>query len=166
MHANHLRQLLTLTGLILAATAAADESKLLPADRPVAEVIDHCIDVKLQAAKVTPAPHADDHTLARRLHLDLAGRIPTAAEARAYAESTDPRKREKLIDTLLASPEFVRHNATEFDELLRNDNPDAPSVRNYLLVAIKENRPWDRMFRELLGVQPVPPNPSSSLPSG
>src|SRR5580704_14624513 len=93
---------------------------LLPADRPIAEVIDHYIDAKLTTAGVVPVPQADDHTLVRRLYLDLAGRIPTADEARAYAASTDPEKREKLIERLLAAPEFVRHNATEFDEILRN----------------------------------------------
>ena len=43
-------------------------------------------------------PAADDHNLARRLYLDLAGRIPTADEARAYARSTEPDKRAKLIE--------------------------------------------------------------------
>src|SRR5262249_10135476 len=39
--------------------------------------------------------------------------------------------------------------------LLAGDTEKAPSVRPYLLAAIKENRRWDRMFRELLGVQPA-----------
>ncbi len=48
-------------------------------------------------------------------------------------------------------PEFIRHNATEFDVFLRNENPDGGSVRPYLLAAFRENRPWDQMFRELIG---------------
>jgi hypothetical protein len=125
----------------------------------MAEVIDHYLDARLKQASVSPAPAADDNTVARRLYLDLAGRIPTAEEARAYAQADDPDKRSKLVDRLMASLEYVRHNATEFDELLRCDNPDAPSVRAYLLVAFRENRPWDRMFRELLGVASDPAKP-------
>lgn len=149
-----LPRLLALVGVLLAGGSLIAADPLLPADRPIAEVIDHYIDAKLQQAKINPAPPADDHTLARRLYLDLAGRIPTADESRAFAQSADADKRAKLIDTLLSSPDYVHHNATEFDELLRCDNPDAPSLRAYLLVAFRENRPWDRMFRELLGVTP------------
>lgn len=49
---------------------------------------------------------ATDCVLARRLYLDLAGRIPTAAEARAFVDSTDPEKRAKLVDGLLGSEDF------------------------------------------------------------
>jgi hypothetical protein len=154
-----LPRLLALVGVLLAVDFLPASEPLLPADRPIAEVIDHYIDARLKQAKIDPAQSADDRTLARRLYLDLAGRIPTAAEARAYAQSTDTDKRAKLIDTLLSSPDYVRHNSNEFDELLRCDNPDAPSVRPYLLVAFRENRPWDRMFRELLGVTPDPTKP-------
>jgi Protein of unknown function (DUF1549)/Protein of unknown function (DUF1553) len=136
---------------------AAEE--LLPADRLIPEVIDHYVELKLKQAGITPAPQADDSTFLRRLTLDLAGRIPTSAEAKAYVESKDPDKRAKLLERLMASPEYVRHAATEFDTLLRANNDQAQSLRPYLLVALKENRPWDRMFRELMGVEPDPNRP-------
>jgi hypothetical protein len=142
---------------VWSSTAAAGE--LLPPERPIPEVIDHYIGLRLKQAGVTPAPQADDATLVRRLTLDLAGRIPTAAEVRAYIDSKDPDKRAKLIDRLMASPDYVRHSATEFDALLQNGSDQAPSVRKYLLAAVKENRPWDRMFRELMGVAADPNRP-------
>ncbi len=163
MPTTRLLETLTLAAVVLAARSGPAAEPLLPADRPIAEVIDHYIDGKLKTAGVAPALQADDHTLVRRLYLDLAGRIPTADEARTYAASSDPEKRARLIDRLLAAPEFVRHNATEFDELLRNSNPDAPSVRPYLLVALRENRPWDQMFRELLGVRPDSNHPEQFI---
>ena len=140
--------------IIMAATfsAPAKGDDLLPPNRPIPEVIDHYIDLKLKNEKIAPAPQADDATFVRRLYLDLAGRIPTTFEARQFIESTDPMKRTKLIGELVASPEFVRYNATEFDVMLRNDNPTGGSVRGYLLAAFKENRPWDQIFRELMGV--------------
>ncbi len=136
--------------------SAAGAEELLAPDRPIAQVIDHYVDLKLQKAKIAPAPPADPATFVRRLYLDLAGRIPTPAEARDFVNSTDPQRQEKLIRELLAAPEFIRHNATEFDAFLRNDNADGGSVRGYLLKAFQENRPWDRMFRELVGAAETP----------
>src|SRR5918997_1434066 len=66
---------------------------LPPPDRPIEEAVDHFIDAALEREGVGPASPAEDATLIRRLTLDLAGRIPTAEESRAYLESTDPRKR-------------------------------------------------------------------------
>ena len=122
--------------------------ELLPADRPIAEVVDHYIDGLLRREAVKPATMADDATLIRRMTLDLAGRIPTAAETSAYVGSTDPGKRARLIDRLMASPGFVRHQATELDTMLMAGNPG--SLRDYLVKAAGENRPWDQIFRELM----------------
>ncbi len=136
-------------GFVNTVGARADE--LLPSNRSIGEAIDHYIDAKLKKAKIVPAPPADDATLVRRLFLDLAGRIPTAVEAQAFISSKDPQKQQKLINELALYPEFIRHNATEFDVFLRNENPDGGSVRPYLLAAFQENRPWDQMFRALIG---------------
>lgn len=156
MYAHHVQVRLLLVGLLLSLTTRATGAELLPADRPMPDVIDHHVDHVLQKAKVTPAPQAAAATFVRRLYLDLAGRIPTPSEAREYIDSTDPKKRDKLVIELLASPEFIRHNANEFDAFLRNDNGDGGSVRPYLLAAFKENRPWDRMFRDLIGAAETP----------
>src|SRR5205085_4264196 len=95
--------------LLLAAASPSFADELLPPTKPIEEVVDHYVEARLRQENVTPVPQAEDVNLVRRLTLDLVGRIPTAAEARAYAESTDPAKRVKLVDRLLASPSFVRH---------------------------------------------------------
>ena len=138
-----------IAGVLLGLPLDAKAQELLPPDRPIGEVIDHYIDAKLQQAKVKPAPPAADATVVRRLYLDLIGRIPTAVEARQLA--SQPLDRSKLIESLASSPGFARHNANEFDGLLRNRNTDATSLQPYLLEAFQENRPWDAMFRDLLG---------------
>jgi hypothetical protein len=125
---------------------AADE--LLPADRPVEDVIDHYIDARLKDEGVKLAPAADDANFIRRLTLDLAGRIPTVAETAAYVTASDAAKRAKLVDRLMSSPGFVRHQVNEFDVLLMSGAKG--SARDYLNRAIGENRPWDRIFRELM----------------
>src|SRR5947209_8012688 len=80
-------------------------------DRPIEEVLDHSIDARLKAENLTPAPQADDANLIRRLTLDLVGRIPTVPEVKAFVESKEPDRRAKLVDRLMASPGFVRHQA-------------------------------------------------------
>jgi hypothetical protein len=145
--------------LILGYALAAQAQELLPPDRPIGEVIDHYIDAKLVQAKVKPAPPAPDTTVIRRLYLDLIGRIPAGVEAKLA--STQPLDKNQLIASLVSSPGFARHNANEFDVLLHNSNTDAPSVRPYLLEAFQENRPWDVMFRDLIGATE---SPSKSKP--
>jgi hypothetical protein len=149
-------RLLALALLVLASAAVtADEpAKLLPPDRPIEQVIDHYIGAGLRAAKVEPAPPADDAELLRRLTLDLAGRIPTVAELAEYLGSTDPDKKTKLVDRLMSSPDYVRHQTTELVTLLHNsDRPRrgrGDGLRDYAQKAVAENRPWDRVFREVV----------------
>jgi Protein of unknown function (DUF1549)/Protein of unknown function (DUF1553) len=142
---------LALVSVLLSASAALP-ADLLPADRPLPAVIDHYVDAKLKAAAVTPAPQADDFTLIRRLTLDLVGRIPTPAETKAFVESTEPQKREKLVERLMASPAFVRHQVNQFEAMMAGPNGRGGSggLREYLTKAMGENRPWDQVFRELL----------------
>jgi hypothetical protein len=134
--------------LLLAGVRPALAADLLPPTTPVEEVVDHYIDANLQEAGVTPAPAADDATLVRRLTLDLAGRIPTLAETKAFVESREPGKRVRLAERLMASPAFVRHQADAFDALLMAGTK--ASIREYLVGAFADNRNWDHIFRELM----------------
>jgi len=138
----------TLLAVVLAIGTAAAGTDLLPGDRRIEDVVDHYIDLALKNAAVTPAPLADDATLVRRLMLDLAGRIPTAAEARAYIRSQDRDQRAGLVDRLMASPGFLRHQVNELDSMLMTGGKN--SLREYLVTAVAENRPWNRIFRELM----------------
>jgi hypothetical protein len=142
--------------LLAAAPASADEpAALLPADRPVEQAVDHYVEAKVKAAGTRAAALADDAALLRRLTLDLAGRIPTLAETTDYAASTDPDKKVKLVERLLASPGFVRHQTRELLTLLlpaepgRRNQPNG-AFRNYLQRGVAEDRPWDRVFREVM----------------
>jgi hypothetical protein len=123
-----------------------------PADQPVEQVIDRFIDAGIAAAGVQPAPQADDATLVRRLTLDLVGRVPTAGETDAYVTSAEPDKRAKLTDRLIASPGFARHQAAMFEAMLNpeGDRRGGTALREYLTAAMKDGKPWDRIFRELM----------------
>jgi hypothetical protein len=143
-----------LLALLLAGPLAAED--LLPPTKSIPEAVDHYIDLGLKEQGVRPAPPADDATLLRRLTLDLVGRIPTSAELKAYLSSADPDKKTKLVDRLLATGGFVRHQVDELDAMLAAPNlgggrrGGGGSLREYLGLAMKENRPWDRVFRDLI----------------
>src|SRR5262245_2872331 len=142
--------------ILFALPVFADET--LPPTAPIENAIDHYIDAKLKEQGTAAATQTDDATLVRRLTLDLVGRIPTVVETREFVESKDPAKRAKLVDRLMASGAFVRHQANEFDALLMLGT--GSSVRTYLLTAFEEKKSWDRIFRELM--LPVDATPSAT----
>lgn len=139
--------------------SAAEE--LLPPEKPIEEAIDFYIDARLAKENVSPAPQASDANLLRRTMLDLVGRIPTAAEAKGYVASSEPNKRLALVERLMVSPAFVRHQAAEFDALLmRGTNQN---LKEYLAASIEKNVSWDQMFREMLVGQPEDPQQKGAI---
>ncbi|WP_435010884.1 DUF1549 domain-containing protein [Tundrisphaera lichenicola] len=140
-----------LASILTAASAwakPAESGELLPPDRPIEEAVDHYVDARVVEAGVKPAGEADDSTFVRRLTLDLIGRVPTIAEVQAFVDSTDPEKRVRLVDRLMASPGYARHQADSFDDILMAGVKG--SLRDYLLAAFREDRSWDRIFREIM----------------
>lgn len=130
----------------LVCPCAADE--LLPPERPVEEAIDFYLEARLAKEGVAAAGQANDANLLRRTMLDLVGRIPTAAEAKAYAASTDANKRTALVDRLMASPAFVRQQAADLDALIMRGTNQ--SLKEYVTASVEKNVPWDQMFREMV----------------
>ena len=127
--------------------------ELLPPEKTIEEVVDHYIQARHAVEKVTPAPQATDANLIRRLTLDLAGRIPTVAEAQGYVAAAEPDKRVRAVERLLASPDFAYQQRNELDTMLMKSNDGA--WRDYLLKACQENRPWDQLFREMMLTEDV-----------
>lgn len=136
-------------GLVVGNTLFAGE--LVPAEMPIEQAIDHYIQARLTERQVQPSPMADDCTLVRRTSLDLQGRIPTIAEAKAFTESTEPDKRQKLVESLIATPDFGYQFRNQLDTLLMGNRKGISNEwREYLLKSVRQNRTWDQMFRDML----------------
>ena len=71
--------------------------------------IDHHIAAGCKAAQVEPVPLADDAEFLRRVYLDLAGRVPTVAEARAFQREQATDKRRQQVERLLDDRRYVTH---------------------------------------------------------
>jgi hypothetical protein len=139
--------------LIGAEGKKAAAPKLDPA--ALAQVIDRAVSAKLAAEKVTPSGRCDDAEFLRRAHLDLTGKIPTAAAAKEFFASAEPNKREKLIDSLLASSDYGRHMADIWQAQMLPKNSDNRRLTNepfvkYLEKQFNENKPWDVFVTDLL----------------
>ena len=124
----------------------------LPDARQVAVQIDSIINERLEGEGVTAAPLLNDEQFLRRVTLDLAGRIPTAAERAAFlsqAATDQQASRAKLVEQLIESPDYAYHTRNQLDILLLLRKQHDPKWREYLLEATTENRGWDRIFREI-----------------
>ena len=125
----------------------------------LAAKIDRYIAARLKAAGVEPALRADDAAFLRRVYLDLAGRIPSVAEARAFHKDKTPDKRQRLIETLLSSNAYVSHFTNVWRSLLL---PEADAVLQFgvqkpvfdlwLRKQLQENKGYDQIVRQLLTV--------------
>ncbi|MCC6510804.1 MAG: DUF1549 domain-containing protein [Pirellulaceae bacterium] len=120
----------------------------------LAQAIDHEIGLQLADQNWPTAEIVNDAQYLRRVTLDLAGRIPTAKEREEFladtAAGTEAGKREKLVDRLLASPDFAFHLRNELDILLLAQLQWNNEWRNYLLEAMQQQRPIDALVREIL----------------
>ena len=135
--------------VIVPSISSAEE--LLPENIPIEQAIDRYIERTLAAKGMHAAPLADDSTIIRRTTLDLAGRIPTVPEAQSYAASTAADKQLRLVNRLMTSPDFAYHFRNCLETLLSDGQRNSPAEwREYLLKSIRQNRPWDQLFREMM----------------
>jgi hypothetical protein len=123
---------------------------------PSHNYIDDLVFAKLKAMGMPPSDPCDDATFIRRVSLDIAGRLPSLEETQRFLSDTDPAKRDKLVDTLLASPEYADYFANKWSALLRNKRSkpaDAPmnfAFFDWIRDSIQANKPYNLIVRDLL----------------
>ena len=124
---------------------------------PQHNYIDELIDAKLKRLKILPSPAVDDAEFLRRVSLDLIGLPPTPAELRAFVEDkTDSlTKRSRMIDRLIARPEYVDHWTLKWGDLLQVSrrymgDKGMWEFREWIRDSIAQNKPYDKFVYELL----------------
>jgi len=88
---------------------------------PRGNPFDSAVFAKLGAHKIRPAGPASDAVFLRRAYTDAIGLLPTPDEARAFLANPAADKRARLVDRLLARPEFADFWALKWADLLRNE---------------------------------------------
>ena len=134
-----------------AGPAGADRTAI----RKAAARIDGLAEKALKAGGLAPAPIADDATFLRRTYLTIIGRIPTAAEVRAFTRDGSTEKYSRLVNTLLDSPGRVSHEFNWWADMLRvrtrlQNRVSGEPYMHWIKQSIQENKPYDKMVHELM----------------
>ncbi|MBX7168713.1 MAG: DUF1553 domain-containing protein [Pirellulales bacterium] len=134
--------------------------------------IDRFVFAGLSAAGLTPSPEAGKRVLIRRLYYDLWGLPPEPEAVAAFETDGDPAAYDRLVDRLLAAPQYgerwARHwldvvrfaetNGFEYDEPRR----DAWPYRDWVIAALNEDLPYDEFCRRQLAGDVLAPDDASA----
>ncbi len=120
--------------------------------------IDRFIAAKLVEKELTQAAEADRRTLIRRVSFDLIGLPPDPDAVEAFLNDPDAAAYEKLVDKLLASPQYgerwARHwlDVVHFGETHGYDKdqprPNAWPYRDYVIRALNTDKPYGQFVAE------------------
>ena len=130
--------------------------------------IDSFVLAKLDAQKLKPSPEADRRTLLRRVYIDLTGLPPTYAEVQAFQADKSPNAYEKVVDHLLASPQYGERWGRHWLDVARyaEDNPTSEATnqppafpwryRDWVIDALNADLPYDQFVRRQLAADLIP----------
>jgi hypothetical protein len=122
--------------------------------------IDRFILAGLEKQGLHASPEADRRTLIRRLAFDLTGLPPSPSEIEAFVADTSPGAYERVVDRLLASPQYGerwgRHwlDVVHYGETHGYDKdqprPNAWPYRDYVIRSFNADKPYARFVEEQL----------------
>ncbi len=121
-----------------------------------ANLIDEHVFAKLRELGLPPSVPCDDSTFLRRVTVDIAGRLPTLAETRAFLADESPDKRVRCIESLLAGAGYADYFAGKWAAILRNQRrndrhmPETYAFHEWIRQSLHANRPYDEFVREIL----------------
>ncbi|MDB4730237.1 DUF1549 and DUF1553 domain-containing protein [bacterium] len=107
-----------------------------------------------QAKGINTAPAApvDDLGFARRICLDLVGRIPTGKEIKTFLAWPENERRQRLMDQYMADKGFADRFSAFFADMLRirSNQEGGNALLAYVHQAISTDMPYDEMCRRLI----------------
>ena len=132
--------------------------------------MDRFILAKLEDEGIAPSEQADRRTLIRRAYFDLIGLPPTVEEVHLFIRDESPDAWEKVIDKLLASPQYGERWGRHWLDVARysdtkgqfNRNRDTSSYpyawtyRDYVINAFNEDKPYDQFIVEQIAADKLP----------
>jgi len=151
--------LLPVVLIALQVDAQREEEELFSSNRaPVPETkIDKLVLTQVKKAGYQPK-FCTDQVFLRRAYLDITGTVPSASEARRYAEDKSFNKRIKLIDSLLETDAYADYWTMKWCDVLRvkaefpvNLWPNAAQAyHHWVRSSIRDNKSYDKFVREML----------------
>jgi hypothetical protein len=112
--------------------------------------MDFFILAKLEAKGLSPTSPADKRTLLRRVTFDLLGLPPKPEEIEAFLADDSPEAFARVVDRLLASPQYGERWGRHWLDLARytDDFEEAWRYRDWVVKAFNEDLPYDQFVRE------------------
>ncbi len=120
--------------------------------------IDRLVFEQLKRLRIHPSDVCDDTTFIRRVWLDVTGLLPPAEKAREFLLSADPDKRNKVIDELLASNEYVDCQSLRWADLLRVeektlDKKGVEVFQKWIRDSIAADKPVGQFVAEIIAAR-------------
>ena len=135
--------------------------------------IDDYVFAKLKKFNIIPSKLSSDNEFLRRVCLDLTGVLPPTERVREFAASKDRRKRQKVVEVLLNTPEFVDFWTYRFADVFRvaryanQINPrSAQAYFEWIRSSIAANKPYDQIARERIAAQGAGAAAAHYFPAG
>ncbi|MCH8829549.1 MAG: DUF1553 domain-containing protein [Planctomycetes bacterium] len=123
---------------------------------PARNFIDKHVFANLQTLGIPPSKLCDDATFLRRVTVDIAGRLPTGDESQRFLADKTVTKRDRLIDTLLASPGYADCFANKWNAVLKNRRTNTNGrtatigFHAFLKRSFQQNVRYDKFVRSIL----------------
>jgi hypothetical protein len=148
-----------------------------PLQAPKGSSVDEFIHATLRAAGISPNGPADKRRLIRRASFDLLGLPPTPEEVDAFLADAAPDAYPRVIDRLLARPEFGERWARHWLDVARfaeshgfeqdYDRENAFHYRDFVIKAFNRDLPFDEFVRwQVAGDELAPENPLAWMATG
>lgn len=157
------RTVVVLLGLIVVAPGLAGQANR---EEPsaLARRIDAVLEARWGAEGLTPSEPIDDAGFLRRVWLDIGGRIPPAGDVQSFLADTDSNKRARVVDDLLAGPNYVVHFGNVFTGMLTRETDTQRFIAVDVLTAwlrdkLVEDASYAEIVHELL-TEPSRPGPN------
>jgi hypothetical protein len=138
--------------------------------------IDAFIMAELESHGLKPSPPADRRTLIRRVTYDLTGLPPSPAEVESFANDPDPDAYSRLINRLLASPQYGEHWARHWLDVARYSDTKgyvyareerffihASTYRDWVVKAFNDDMPYDQFLLLQLAADHIAPSDPTAL---
>ena len=121
--------------------------------------VDNFVLAKLEASGLTPNAPAGKATLIRRIYFDLTGLPPHPKEVQDFVNDTSPDAYAKIVDRLLASPQYGEHWSRYWLDVARYSDtkgdakgqedlryPHAWTYRDWVMNAFNADLPYDKFI--------------------
>jgi len=120
--------------------------------------LDRLLLARMEQKSIVPAPAADRRTLLRRAYYDLTGLPPTVAQIDAFASDKSPEAFAKVVDRLLASPQYgerwgrhwldlARYSDDKLEAEVEAPYANAFRYRDWVIDAVNQDLPYDQFLK-------------------